>query len=397
MARVTYLLQRYDEALSHSDNAVQTSITSGSDWMLADALVTRANIEIALGDLDQASTTLDEALAADTTNVAARIARARIQARRGDISAAVTTMARAESFEENPDRLLEMGILYYDMRVDERAVEALTRGLERAPNDESMLYYLAATRMRSGQRDIAIELASNLIARNPAMLSAYVIRGRGELLRGYLDRARADVDRVLSQVPTHYDALVLSGDLYVAEGMPTQNGALLDAAEQAFLAASAAQPQGFEAIDHLADLHYARRNTEAFIALVEPRLRDGMTNPNWRIRLAESYQSVGRVADGIALRSELALAAPSDVDLNMTVARMALDNPGSLSTELVVRHASAAYQHSNRSLEFILLIVDAHLLEGNCEQALNRLETAINAHPTANSVRERQARIEACD
>jgi alkyl sulfatase BDS1-like metallo-beta-lactamase superfamily hydrolase len=54
--------------------------------MLADALVTRANIEIALGNLDQASTTLDEALAADSTNVAARIARARILARRGELA-----------------------------------------------------------------------------------------------------------------------------------------------------------------------------------------------------------------------------------------------------------------------------------------------------------------------
>lgn len=415
LARVTYRQNRLPEALSHATRAVETAISSGSDWILADALVMQANVEMASGQTEAATATLTRALEADSTNVSARIAQARLLSYSGDVTGAVQMMARAESFEEDPVLLREMGILYYDMRVDDRCIEAMERALERSPNDDLATYYLASARMRSGQRDVAIQLATDLIRRNPDFLGAYIVRGRGELLRNYLDRAAADINFVLERDASNYDALVLEGDLSQAyagqiaqptPGQETSNearaGESARAAHQAeailaYEQALAVNPNGFEAADHLSDVLFAQLNWQAYIDLIEPRLRSITTNPNWRERLAQAYLAAGRLNDCLMLRSEVALEQPTNDELNLEVARLALDNEGhSMTADVVLQHASAAYQNSNRSLEYILVIVDAYLNQNNCTQAENYLETAVRAFPSNPEVRRRVQEVDDC-
>lgn len=415
LARVTFRQHRLPEALAHATRAVETAISSGSDWMLADALVMQANVEMASGQTDSASATLTRALEADSTNVSARIAQARLLSYTGNVTGAVQVMARAESFEEDPLLLREMGILYYDMRVDDRSIEAMERALERAPNDDLATYYLASARMRSGQRDVAIQLASDLIRRNPEFLGAYIVRGRGELSLNYLDRAAADVQFVLQRDPSSYDALVLEGDLSqayarqtaqpVSSDAPANTSPVYDAAGTAHLneavlsyqQALAINPNGFEAADHLADVLFAQLNWQGYIDLIEPRLRGVTTNPNWRERLAQAYLATGRLNDCLMLRSEVALEQSTNAELNLGVARLALDSEGhAMTPDVILRHASAAYQNSNRSLEYILVIVDAYLNENNCTQAENYLETAVRAFPSNPDVRRRMQAVDDC-
>lgn len=415
LARVTYRQSRLPEALTHATRAVETAVSSGSDWMLADALVMQANVELALGQAESASATLARALEADSTNVAARIAQARLLSYAGNVIGAVQAMARAESFEEDPLLLREMGILYYDMRVDDRSIEATERALERAPNDDIATYYLASARMRSGQRDVAIQIATDLIRRNPEFLGAYIVRGRGELLRNYLDRAADDVQFVLQRDPSSYDALVLKGDLsqaYARQTAPPVSDDLPDAAAPVYNAAGTAHlneavlsyqqalainPNGFEAADHLGDVLFSQLNWQAYIDLIEPRLRGFTTGASWRERLAQAYLATGRLNDCLLLRSEVALEQPSNAELNLGVARLALDNEGhAMAADVVLRHASAAYQNSNRSLEYILVIVDAYLNENNCTQATNYLETAVRAFPSNPDVRRRMQALDDC-
>jgi tetratricopeptide (TPR) repeat protein len=324
-------------------------------------------------------------------------------------------MARAESFEEDPVLLREMGILYYDMRVDDRSIEATERALERAPNDDLATYYLASARMRSGQRDVAIQLATDLIRRNPEFLGAYIVRGRGELLRNYFDRAAADVQFVLQRDPSNYDALVLEGDLSHAYARQTaqptaadetgSEATVYDAAGTAHLneavlsyeQALAINPNGFEAADHLGDVLFAQLNWQAYVDLIEPRLRDATTGANWRERLAQAYLATGRLNDCLMLRSEVALEQSTNAELNLGVARLALDSEGhAMTPDVILRHASAAYQNSNRSLPYILVIVDAYLNENNCTQAENYLETAVRAFPSNPDVRRRVQAVDDC-
>jgi hypothetical protein len=67
-----------------------------------------------------------------------------------------------------------------------------------------------------------------------------------------------------------------------------------------------------------------------------------------------------------------------------------------MTPDVILRDASAAYQNSNRSLPYILVIVDAYLNENNCTQAENYLETAVRAFPSNPDVRRRVQAVDDC-
>jgi tetratricopeptide (TPR) repeat protein len=389
LARAIFAQGRYAEATDAANRAIQTSIDAGVVILHGEALVTRARIELAINDLQAATLTLDEALRVDSTNTEARVARARLTAQQGDINGAVQMLARAESFETDTGLLRNIGILYYDMRLDERCIEAMSRAVELGSTEEMVQYYLAAANLRLGRRDVGIELAAELIRRNPSHLGAHVVRGRGELERNYPDRALADATLVLNADPTHYGGLMLRGDVRRVAGD-------LAGAEQDYLQAFQLQSGLLDAPVGLADLYFAQNRYSDFIEVVQPRVRVGWAPADWRSRLSDAYLAVGDHGAAITLRSELAMEVITNSDLNYQVARLALDHPGHLASEVVVQHANHAYQNSNRSVDFLLLMVEAQLADGNCVQAENFMELATRGYASVLRVRELQATVDSC-
>jgi tetratricopeptide (TPR) repeat protein len=401
LARATFPQGRTAEAMVHAERAVTTALQAQSTILQAEARIILAEIALHQGDLALASESLDAALQADSTNTRARLIRARIRAREGDVTGAVQLLARAESFETDPQLLREIGALYYELRLDDRAMEALQRSREVEPDHEDTLYWLSAAQLRSGQRDVAIQNATTLIRRNPAYLNAYVVRGQGELARGYLDRAGQDAAVVLQQQPGHPGALLLEADIARAawEALPESDARRASAqqeAEQRFRQALAADPDAMAPAEHAADFAFAARQHALLVEIVSPRLQRQGAPPSWRDRLAQAWIALDDLQQGLPLASEVALTQPTNAQANAAVARLAMANPGILNEATLIQHASFAYQNSDRSLDFILLIVDAHLADRNCTQADNFLEPAVRAFPSNPLVRQRQDTIRRC-
>lgn len=390
LARATFAQQRHAEAAAHAQRAIETAIASGSTILHGEALVTRAEIEMAMNQLDQAAGSLDEALEVDSTNTRARVARARLTAQQGDTRAAVQMLARAETFETDTELLRDIGILYYDMRIDDRAIEALDRATQLGSMEETVTYHLAAAHMRIGHRDVGIELASDLLRRNPDHLGARVVRGRGELQRNYIDRARTDVSFVLAANPLHYDALMLEGDLFNSTGNAAE-------AELSYTEAFGVDGTRPDAAIALAELYFGQARYAEFIEVVAPRSDAGWAPAEWPLRLSDAYLAEGDFENAILLKSAIALEERSNVELNFATARLAMEHPGILDISVVTQHASYAYQSSNRSVDYLLMMVDVYLAAGNCVQARNHMETASRGYPTLAQVRERESRVRACD
>jgi tetratricopeptide (TPR) repeat protein len=282
--------------------------------------------------------------------------------------------------------LHELGVLFYELRLFDRAVSTLQSALDAAPSDDT-LYFLAASTMRAGNQEIGIQLASELINRRPDYVNAYTVRGEGELARGYVDRARDDALRVLDADPVNYAALVLAGDVEVAAGNPAS-------AAERYREALIVAPAGIDAIDHLAALHFNQSAWAEYVALVEPHLGRDDAVDGWRERIIDALLALGEVERALVYKSALAEARPRDYELHRDVARLALNHPGSLDAETVLEHARRAVEYSGGStLEYRILLVDALLAAGRFDEASTQLDTAEEAWPNSPDVQDRRRRL----
>jgi tetratricopeptide (TPR) repeat protein len=384
LARANLGLSSLESALLHAQRAVTLTDSFTLDEIRSGAFSLLGEVHAARGSQSDAEAAFQQALEVDSTNTYARIELARVYSRSGRMADAIRMLSTAGAFQDDPAVLLRLGALYYDVHLYERAVETLQTAYDAAPNNDDIARYLGAANLRLGRHEIGVQLATSVITRNPAYIDAYPVRGRAELMRGYADRARADAAHVLAIEPTHYDALILAGDVEAAD----DNAA---GAESRYLAARSVDPTNVDAIAALAQLYYQQRRWSDYTATVEPEVDRVDAPSGWREQLVEAFLGAGDTARAIFHRSLLAESRPQDHALHRDVARMALDNPGTLPNEQVLRHARNAFERSGGgTMEYRLLYFDALLLNGMTDDAAAQLEVALRAWPNNPEVTRRR-------
>lgn len=386
LARALRGLDENTTALVHAERAWALVDDFVTEDLRAETLLVLGDVLVATGSRDRALEILEMALETNSTATSVRIALARLRAENGELGAAVSLLTRVETYEDDPAVLHELGVLFYEFRLFDRAANTLQMAWDTDPTDDTLLY-LAASNMRAGNQEIGIQLASELLSRRPDYVYAYTVRGEGELVRGYVDRAREDAMRVLAVEPDNYDALVLAGDVEVAANNPSS-------AEDRYRAALASNPDGVDAIDHLAALYYNRSQWAEYVALVEPHLERDDAEVRWREQIVDALLALGEVRRALTYKSALAATRPRDYELHRDVARLALQNPGSLDAETVLDHARRAVEFSGGStLEYRILLVDALIASGRTDEASTQLDTAEEAWPNNPDVQERRRQL----
>jgi tetratricopeptide (TPR) repeat protein len=384
VARSSLQLAEHDVALHHARRAAEVAGSYATAEIRGTCFLLEGQALLGLGESNAAADALARSLEADPANTMSRIQIARIRALGGDIPEAIRVLSRAESYETNPVMLRELGRLYFDLRLDTRAAEALDKAREANPTDSETVFLLSATQMRMGNRDLAIQLASDVITHAPDFLPAYVIRGRGELQRELFHRAREDANHVLTRDPRNFEAKLLLGDTALASGAPDQ-------AEAHYREALQWSPGAIDGIQQLASFLREQGRLDEVTALIEPHVGTPFAPFVWKEWLAEAYLATGRTTDGIRLRSEVALADPSNGTLHRDVARLALDHPGSLDAETTLRHARLAVERTGGgTVDFRMLLYDALLAAGRTDEAATQLQAAIEAWPNHPEVQRRR-------
>ncbi len=384
MARAQYALGDLAAARTHAERAVSLTDDFTVDEVRSSVWSLLGQVHFAAGDTAEAEDAFTRSLEIDSTNTDARIEMARVQARTGRMAEAVRMLTSAGAFEDDPGVLLRLGALYHELHLYDRAAEILQRAHEAAPSNDDIAFYLGASVVRLGRAEIAIQLASAVIARSPDYLDAYPVRGRAELMRGYPDRARSDAAVVLAARPEHYAALLLDGDVaFAADDFAT--------AEQRYRAAQLSWPDDIDAPTALATLFYRQRRWAEFVEIVEPRIDRVDAPSGWRAQLVDALLGEGRTVDAIRQRSLLAETRPQDYELHRDVARAALDNPGALPDDQILRHARNAFERSGGgTMEYRLLYFDALLANGMTDDAAAQLEVALQAWPNNPEVQRRR-------
>lgn len=394
-----------DEALSHATRAVELADSRTFPESHSEAWALLGDVYLQLDRADDARDAYEGALQEWAGNTHARIRLAQLRADAGDVNGAMTLLARAEEFEDNPDRLLVLGEVFLDLRAWERAVDALTRAHDLEPENDRVLHRLAEAHLRAGRRDVGIQLASEVIQRNPSYLDVRPVRGRGELMRGAsgVDIARADAEMVLAAEPDHVPALLLLGDVEVAEAERERGVGRLDAAQlhfaaalQAYRRALDAAPHDLDAIDRIARLHHIRAEWAEVIDVLTPVIDRPDREEDWLELLVDALLASDRPTDALPLYSELANERSADHALNLEVARLALQHPGALPAETTLAHARSAVERSGGGTQvYRLVLIDALIAAGRLDEAETQIDLMERAYPNSPDVAQRREAFDA--
>lgn len=386
-ARAHAALQRLEEAERDAAKAERAAEASGNRLLQAQTSAVRARIYEAQGMTDEAITAYERALELDASVTEARIGLAYLYAERERVTDAVRVLSRAVQYESGADVLLEVGRTFHALEAFDRAFETLEIAFESAPRNDEIAYLYASSAVRTGRDDLGVAIASDLIARSPEVLPAYVVRGEANLRRGYVPSARSDATTVLNERPEDYDALVLLGDVERAD----RN---LDAAQRAYERAIRARPEQLRGVEHLGRLLYERQDWAAFTALVTP-YADRADRPSaWNQMLVDALLWQDRDPEAIRIKSDMADENPSDHALHHEVAAMALQHSDALPPEKVLEHAEWAVEYiGGAPLAYRLTLIDALLLNGRQSEARDVIRQAETLFPNSTELRARRERL----
>lgn len=380
-------LGRYEDAFAAGSTAIVLAADNDIRELEAAAHTATAQALTAMNDIEGAVAAYEAALVLDAGTTTARVGLARLYVELGDLPNAVRVLGRAASYEQDAEDLLAVGQAFHEFGVYDPALDVLEAAYARDPSIDDVLYYYASSAVRSGRHELGNSIATELIARNPEYLVAYLARGEASLQRGYIHNAREDAALVLSRDPNNYDALVLDGDVEAADEE-------IDGAIARYNRAIEIDPTRLRAIEHLGLVHYGARNWYAFVELIEPAIDLAGRPESWLGMLVDAMSAAGLEERLVPYESRLAYERGSDDQLHHRVAERALRFPDSLEPFTIHDHARLAIEHiGGAPLEYRLTLFDALMLIGRVDEARNTLNIAEQYYPNSSEVSERRDRL----
>ena len=374
LASSEFELNNFENTFDAAIYASELAEDQGRDSHNATALYLLGEAQLQLGDPESATESLELALQTDATNIQARVSLARLYARTGRNSDAVSLLGRASSYDQNSDARLALGELYYELGIYDQAITVLQEAHDLDPENDHLLYYLAASQHAAGEYELAIELASTIIERNPSYYDIYGVRGMAylESEQANIQLAQADAEYVLSHDSDNYGGLILQGDVTAAQGDPESSRSFYQQALQI-------DSEFPLAVNHMSISLFNGELCDDFIALVEPRIEREDSHPDWDRQMVDCYRTLGQVENQIARQSIVALADRTDVPLNAEVAELALQHIGVIDDSDIVLHAQYAFEGGGRSLRYRFLVIEALANAGRIEDALVVVESALSS------------------
>ena len=217
-ARAALALGEAIEAVSSADQSVRLAQEYGGPELLSEARTLLAEAYEVAGRPDDAASAYEAALSALATATRARTRLARLYDARGERSEAVRLLRQGEAYLNGADDYARLAAAYVELGVYSSAMPLLQTARALDPSDDDVLSHFALAAVRVGEAEAAIDAATELLARSPNRLDAYVVRAEGRWRRGLVESARGDLAQVLAQNPQHFGATLLLADIEAGEG-----------------------------------------------------------------------------------------------------------------------------------------------------------------------------------
>ncbi|MCA9536779.1 MAG: tetratricopeptide repeat protein, partial [Myxococcales bacterium] len=184
------LAQLYFDADRADDAAAVLATAADHVPMTAEVRRLRGASQVRLGNLDQAVTEFEAAIALDEHDLDSRFQLGVTLRRLGRLAAADAAFEAVAARDSSYSGLaLERGRVFEDRDMPERAVASYARALAEAPDDLDLKLRLGAARASAGQLDQAETILREVLAERPLSAETLHFLGRVEFARGRMEQA----------------------------------------------------------------------------------------------------------------------------------------------------------------------------------------------------------------
>lgn len=232
-----------------------------------------ASADLASNQFDAAAPLLDEVLKENPRDNDALISRANLALARGNVDAAITDLRAVQRDQPNSIALQrELARAYLKNDDPMLAEETLRAAVQGSPKSADLRLDLAKFLVRTSRADQALPMLEKLAAEQPTNLGALEALFDVQVLRKDFAGARRSAALVQAAKPELPAGTYMSGLAELADGKP-------DAARVAFERAVAIAPDAVEPVGALVRLDLAQRRPEQAIARLDSVIAQFPSNP----------------------------------------------------------------------------------------------------------------------
>ena len=330
-----------------------------------------ANLESQAGNVRDAASLLEKAIAADPYAVISRALLGQLHLREARPAKALEVAKVA--LRDHPEHLVLLGLVgQAQLRGGQTQEAKLTfRSLVDLQPESAPAHYLLALAYRD-QGDAALfkNRLDRVLALDPDHLLARVAMARLMAEEGNFAAARDLADEVLESAPDDPRALDLSGAVALVQGRAADAVALLRRA--------AGEEPTTTAVLKLAYAQQRAGNGAGSRATLERRLAESPEDANARLVLANKYLSAGALEDARSHYAKIILLSPNNV---VALNNLAWVNLRLGHSEAALGQVERAYQLAAHDARVVDTFGLAQLRVGNADEAVRMLRRAHKMAP----------------
>jgi len=208
IGQLYYWDEKFEEALSAFDRAIENAQQGGTSEGLADVYFYRGYIhQVPLDDPKAAIADYDKAIELRPDLAKAYNNRGVAHADKGEYDLAIADYDKAiELKHDNAEAYNNRGLAYDDKGEYDLAIANYDRAIELRPDYADAYNNRGVTYAHKGEYDLAIADYDRAIELKPGLAEAYVNRGAAYYHKGEYDRAIADFDKAIELKPDNAEA-----------------------------------------------------------------------------------------------------------------------------------------------------------------------------------------------
>jgi tetratricopeptide (TPR) repeat protein len=317
---------------------------------------------------------IDEVLTRDPKNVPALLTKTRFKMSEGQMADAATFVERAVAAEPQSIQARYLaGSIYRSMRRREDAIEAFSEVIKSNPRAAAAQLQLAELVLQAGRADSALQLANAAALQNPRDPRAKLTLAKTLIATGELNAAAERLADLITQYPRVPAVIIATGDLAMARKEIAR-------AQAAYLRALSLEPGSLDAVTGLISVDFAQNRPQAAVAKAEARLLLSPNNPAVLVLAARVYGAIGDTEKAEALLRKTIDVDPANLPaygmLGQMFASQRRLEQGRASFEAIL----AERPHNVPAHTIIAMLYEA---EGNRAEARRRYERTLQIEPSA--------------
>jgi tetratricopeptide (TPR) repeat protein len=265
----------------------------------------------------------------------------------------------------------QLGVSYLEAGLEEEALLAFRRSLERRPDQADTVYNLGVIYQRQGRSELAREMYLEALERQPDFVDARANLGVMDAQEGRLDEAAGEFEKVLSVRKDHAESLINLGNVELARGK-------LEEALRSYAAAAELEPEIPQVQKKLGDAFRRMGDAQHALQAYERATRLAPLDPEAWSNLAVIQAEAGQLETALATcRKAL------EVDENYASAHnnLGLILQGLGKNKEAIARFRRARELAPELAPTSLNLARALLREGEEEEARAVLKALLKVHP----------------